>query len=116
MLERLLAESESQGAAAGADFLLDTLPGEKVAELLTLDGIPPQAKVDVLVRYVAARAELPPGCDFLWHRGTKATDQAATEETLTTRVSLPGQVLGTLFYLSPEQAIGTTEQIAVHLA
>lgn len=41
----------------------------------------------------------------------KATDQADVEDALTTRVSLPGQVLGTLFYLSPEQAAGTPADI-----
>ena len=41
----------------------------------------------------------------------KATDQADTEEALTTYVSLPGQILGTLSYLSPEQAGGLPDEI-----
>jgi serine/threonine protein kinase len=41
----------------------------------------------------------------------KATDEAGTEETLTTYVSLPGQVVGTLFYLSPEQAAGASDEV-----
>ncbi|UCC31400.1 MAG: serine/threonine protein kinase, partial [Phycisphaerales bacterium] len=41
----------------------------------------------------------------------RATDRAPADENLTAYVSLPGQVLGTLRYLSPEQAAGTSEQI-----
>lgn len=41
----------------------------------------------------------------------KAMDRAPADENLTGYVSLPGQVLGTLRYLSPEQAAGTSEQI-----
>ena len=44
----------------------------------------------------------------------KATDQAKTDGALSTRVSLPGQVMGTLSYLSPEQASGIPEQIDAH--
>ncbi len=41
----------------------------------------------------------------------KATDQATTDESRAARVSTPGQVVGTLAYLSPEQAGGMTYAI-----
>jgi len=41
----------------------------------------------------------------------KATDETGTEATVTAYVSLPGEVVGTLFYLSPEQAAGTPDEI-----
>ena len=41
----------------------------------------------------------------------KAVAHAEAQEALSTQVSLPGQVLGTLFYLSPEQAAGEMDQI-----
>ncbi|GAF76050.1 unnamed protein product, partial [marine sediment metagenome] len=41
----------------------------------------------------------------------KAVDQAGTEEALTPRVPRAGLVLGTLFYLSPEQAVGAPDEI-----
>lgn len=41
----------------------------------------------------------------------KAIDQAETDQTFVTRASGPGQVMGTLPYISPEQAAGTLEEI-----
>ncbi len=41
----------------------------------------------------------------------KATDPAGIEETRNTTVSTPGQVVGTLPYLSPEQAAGKGDEI-----
>lgn len=41
----------------------------------------------------------------------KAVEQAEVEDSLVTRVSSPGQVMGTLPYLSPEQAAGETSEI-----
>ena len=41
----------------------------------------------------------------------KATDQTESDGGESTCVSLPGQVLGTLFYLSPEQATGQVHEI-----
>jgi len=41
----------------------------------------------------------------------KGTDQADYEDSLTKPASTPGQVMGTLRYLSPEQAAGMVDQI-----
>ncbi len=43
----------------------------------------------------------------------KAADQSDADECSTTCLSFPGQILGTLFYLSPEQASGCRDEIDV---
>ncbi|MCK4341952.1 MAG: protein kinase [Phycisphaerae bacterium] len=42
---------------------------------------------------------------------SKATDQAGAGETVSVAVSMPGQVVGTLRYLSPEQAAGMPGEV-----
>ena len=42
---------------------------------------------------------------------SKATDQASADESMSVAVSMPGQVVGTLRYLSPEQAAGTLGEV-----
>ena len=42
---------------------------------------------------------------------SKATDQAGSEESISMAVSMSGQVVGTLRYLSPEQAAGRSAEV-----
>ena len=44
---------------------------------------------------------------------SKAMDQGDTEDALSMAVSMPGQVMGTLRYLSPEQAVGAPAEVDV---
>ena len=66
ILELAAGRTALPGTEAAVQFLLARLPKERIAELLTLEDVAPQRKADVLARYVAAHAELPPGCEALW--------------------------------------------------
>jgi len=66
ILELIATEPEDPGTRVAAQFLLEKLPGEHVAELLKVEAVSSEAKVGVLVRYVTTHGSLPPGCDFLW--------------------------------------------------
>ncbi len=44
---------------------------------------------------------------------SKGTDQIDAEDTLSTTVSVPGQIMGTLRYLAPEQAAGAPAEVDV---
>ena len=76
MLELIATEPEVPGTRAAAEFLLGRLPGEKIAHLLKLDAVSSGAKVYVLVRYVSAHTQLPPGCDYLWNEPARAAGAA----------------------------------------
>jgi len=67
ILELLVAEPEIPGMRDVVAFLLERLPGERIADLLKLDRVSSDAKVDVLVRHVTSHKQLPPGCDHLWN-------------------------------------------------
>ncbi len=66
ILELLVNEPEIPAMRGVVAFLLERLPGERIADLLKLDRVSSDAKVDVLVRHVTSHKQLPPGCDHLW--------------------------------------------------
>jgi len=72
ILELIATEPETPGVRGVVEFLLARLPGEKIAELIRLDGVSSEAKVDVLVRHVTSHGELPAGCDHLWNEVVEA--------------------------------------------
>ena len=76
VLELIAAEPDAPATHAAAEYLLRQLPGERIGDLLRLEEISPEAKADVLARYVTAQGALPPGCDQLWQN---AASTGATE-------------------------------------
>jgi len=77
ILELLATEHKIPGMRGVAAFLLERLPGERIADLLKLDCVSFEAKVDVLVRYVTSHRQLPPGCDHLWNESARAAGPAS---------------------------------------
>lgn len=67
ILELLAIEPEIPAMRGVVAFLLERLPGERIADFLKLGGVSSDAKVDVLVRHVTSHKQLPPGCDHLWN-------------------------------------------------
>jgi len=68
------------GTRPTVEFLLGTLPEEQMAPFVHLAAVTPQYKLAVLLGYVAARQQLPPGCEALWEdadRGTGPGGRAA---------------------------------------
>jgi len=75
MLELIATEPAIAGTRDAAEFLLARLPGESIAQFLKLDAVSSGAKVQVLVRYVTAHAQLPPGCEYLWNESAQAAGE-----------------------------------------
>ena len=71
ILELIATEPEIPGTRGAAEHLLKKLPGGKIADLLKVEGISPDAKIDALVRHVTSHGELPPGCDHLWNENAR---------------------------------------------
>ena len=83
VLELIAAEPDASGTRAAAEYLLRQLPGERIGDLLRLEEISSEAKVDVLVRHVTAQGALPPGCDQLWQSpGATAGSSSSAEATV----------------------------------
>ena len=91
VLGLIAAVPEIPGTRAAVEYLVKSLPAERIADLLQLDGVAPEAKLDVLTRYVTAKAKLPPGCDHLWDERAR-TSRPGTPAS----VSLLPQLLGRL--------------------
>jgi hypothetical protein len=79
VLELIAAEPDAPATRAAAEYLLRQLPGERIGDLLRLEEISPEAKADVLARYVTAQGALPPGCDQLWQVGATAGLSSSAE-------------------------------------
>lgn len=93
-LELIAVAPEPPGTRLAAQFLLRRLPGDRIADLLKMPGVSPEAKLDVLAHYVAAHWQLPPGCESLWHE-RKPTGPPPLAPTVLSRVlaRLPGDTL-----------------------
>ncbi len=79
VLELIAAEPDAPATRAAAEYLLRQLSGERIGDLLRLEEISPEAKADVLARYVTAQGVLPPGCDQLWQVGATAGLSSSAE-------------------------------------
>jgi len=80
VLELLAADLATPAVRVAVEHLLDTLPDEKIAALLEIGAVSDEAKTGVLVRYVTAQADLPPGCEFLWEE-CRAGDKGRATST-----------------------------------
>ena len=77
LLLELAADSRAMPQARPAvEFLLRTLPEQRVAELLRLEQVTAEDKIAVLVRQVIAQEHLPPGCESLWDEALQAGESA----------------------------------------
>ena len=121
---------ESGAAAGRCYYAMDYVRGTRLDRYLTKAQPESRALLNLFVEICEAvdhahahgvvHRDLKPGNVLVDEQGhphildfglAKATDQAEFDGTIASTLSSPGQVLGTLFYLSPEQAAGTPVDI-----
>ncbi len=121
---------ESGHAAGQPYYAMDYVAGVRMDDYLTTEELGPHAMLDLFValcdaveyahRQGVIHRDLKPANVLIDEERNPhildfglatAIDPVGTEEGAATRVSLTGQVLGTLSYLSPEQALGMPGEI-----
>ena len=89
ILELLAGEQEMPGVRPAVEFLLAHLPDRMIAEVVRLDAVAAEHKIDVLAECVAIEGRLPPGCEHVWEQRDAASAGEWLLPEILARLDLP---------------------------